>query len=227
MDSYRPYAPPGSFIELLRKFRARNLPHTVNSSSLQATGISQATASRLVGALRFFSLVDEAGIPTDAFRELSRCTDDEYRVRLAKQIRKAYRDLFDEENPVTTSQAAIFEALKAFEPASQHHRMAVFFLGLCQEAAIPMVAAPRTRRVSSQARVEGTSSQRSSTVQSKVHLGVGQFKALAASLISGMIEVLPAPGSPMGDEQKAKWLEAMRLNLDLVYPGIESKSAYH
>lgn len=229
---YRPYAPPATFLEALKRFRSRNLPEVIDPGYLQAAGASQATASRILGALRFLRLIQEDGTPEPKLRGLVRSPNEEYRETLAGIVRGAYQEIFVAVNPEHDPQAAIMNSFRRAEPASQHYRMTVFFLGLCREAGIPVLDEPRRRNAQPMGtRREGIRNpraqqtpgreevpSRTSTLPVSPPLADSMPVALAHSLIRGMVEVLPVPGSPLSKRVKDAWLEAMRLNLDQVYP---------
>lgn len=223
--AYRPYGPPTKFIEVLRRFRTRNLPDIVDASQLRASGASQTTASRLLGALRFMALIDQAGTPLPDLLVLARSGEREYRAKLAEILRAAYRDIFQNADPTVGTQREIIDAFMPYEPASQRYRMAVFFLGLCIEAGIPVMEEPRRRKAlgTKTARQAPASSPRAEPVTQTQDGFVEHdlLVALTSPLIRGMFEILPEPGMPWSTARKASWLDAMKLNLDQVYPDFE------
>jgi hypothetical protein len=219
---YRPYAPPANFVDILRRFKSRQLPETIDGKYLKVWGASQATVSRLLGALRFLGLIELDGTPTDQVRSLGHVDDDEYRNRLSQIVRRSYRDIFASVDPEQDTQATIQNAFEGFEPLSQHYRMAIFFLGLCREAGIPLMEEPRQRRTGiartarnsreAETYAFGTRGRRGPSDQSDLPI------ALSNPLIKGLLDLLPEPGAAWDAQKKLTWLETMRLNLDQVYP---------
>ena len=218
----RPYAPAATFLETINRFRNRQLPDSVDNDRLSATGLTRATASRVLFGLLFLGLITETGTPTQDLQALVRSGDQDYRGKLAIIIREAYQDLFHSTDPASVPQRSIINAFQPFEPASQHYRMAIFFLGMCREAGIPVMDEPRRRhsRVGQQPRRgRGKETRRNTAgISEGGPSGGGAPGALMNSLIRGMFELLPEPGTPWAQARKSSWLEAMRLNLDQIYP---------
>lgn len=144
-ESFRPYAAPANVLGFLARVRRRNLPETITNDFLRVAGIPEVVFGRVMQALRFLKLVHEDGRPTDTLVALSGATDAQYREVLEKVIREAYRTEFQVIDPSKDMQARIIDAFRQFQPRSQTERMVMLFLGLCREAGIPVLEAPRER----------------------------------------------------------------------------------
>ncbi len=217
----RPYSPAANVISVLQRLRTRNLPEEINSIYLQAVGFSTPLASRILQTFRFLNLIKETGEPEDVLRSLARSTDEEYRQILEGVVREAYKDVFEAADPSQDPQHAVINAFRRFEPASQHYRMAVLFLGLCREAGIPILEEPRHREVQrSTRRLQGTGGPpRGSltSVKRKRHDEIGAAPALASPVLLGYFQRLPKPGSVFPSDEQQMWLDGIRFAFRLEY----------
>lgn len=143
----RPYASPANVIVVLERARTRNLPEVINNDFLRISGIPEAVFGRVSNALRFLNLIHEDGRPTPRFSELAAAPEAEYREKLARIVREAYRTELAAIDPTQDTQARIADAFRRYEPRSQTKRMVTLFLGLCREARIPVLDAPRERHI--------------------------------------------------------------------------------
>jgi hypothetical protein len=144
-DQRRPYAPTSNVMAVIDRARRVNLPDRINNDYFEVIGVNEVARGRLLEALRFLRLVDEAGHPTDALRAISRAPDDELRDLLAAAVRDAYADDFARVDPAQDAQPRIIAAFRRYQPRSQTDRMVMLFLGLCRAAGMPVLDAPRER----------------------------------------------------------------------------------
>ena len=140
-----PYAPPSNVISLIHRFRERSLPPKVDAPLLVDVGISEGNAHRVLHALRFLSLTDEEGRPSPNFEALQIASDDEYHELLAGFLRAAYADVLAIVDPSRDQLDTIINHFRRYLPTSQRNRQVTLFLGLCREAGIPVLDAPRER----------------------------------------------------------------------------------
>jgi len=150
----RPYAPPSHVIAVLKRARSRNLPDRISGDFLTLAGIPSPIAPRTVFALKFLGLTDDNGIPSDSLRAMAAAGESEYRELLAKAVRTAYATDFGRIDPGADNQRAIKDAFARYQPRSQTDRMVMTFLGLCREAEIPVLEAPRKRELMPQGKRE-------------------------------------------------------------------------
>jgi hypothetical protein len=143
----RPYAATANVTAVLNRIRTRNLPVAVNNDFLRIAGIGSAVFGRVTEALQFLRLIEEDGTPTELLRAMAAAPDADYRRLLADSLHGAYADDFRDVNPEHDTQQQIVEAFRRYEPRSQTLRMVMLFLGLCREAAIPVLDAPRDRQM--------------------------------------------------------------------------------
>ncbi len=68
---------------LIPRYREGALPDPITPSALKPFGISPNNAHRLLGALGFLGLIDDAGRPTGYFERLRRASAEEYPAALA------------------------------------------------------------------------------------------------------------------------------------------------
>jgi hypothetical protein len=141
-----PYAPPSNVISLVHRFRERSLPGKVDVPLLVDVGISEGNAHRVLHALRFLGLLDDDGHPTNNFEALQIASDEEYRELLAGFVRAAYAEVLAIVDPSRDQLDTITNHFRRYLPTSQRGRQVTLFLGLCREAGIPLLDAPRERR---------------------------------------------------------------------------------
>jgi hypothetical protein len=152
----RPYAATANVISVIERARTRNLPETVNNDFLRLAGISDNVFGRVQQALKFLGLVHDDGRPTATLEAIAGASDTESKQMLAGCIRQAYAEDFERVDPAQDSQGKIVDAFKRYEPRSQTARMVMLFLGLCRESSIPILDAPRERKMQTPPRRSGT-----------------------------------------------------------------------
>jgi hypothetical protein len=146
-EQSRPYAAPANIIAVIDRARTRNLPETINNDFLRIAGVPEAVWYRVMQAVRFLGLIHEDGRPSDTFEALAGATESQYKELLEKVIREAYKAEFNVIDPAQDPQARIVDAFRPYKPRSQTLRMVMLFQGLCREAGIPVLDAPRERRM--------------------------------------------------------------------------------
>jgi hypothetical protein len=146
-DTRRPYASPSNIIEVIKRCRSRNLPEVIDSEFFRIVGLTDVVFGRVREALGFLGLIEEDGRPTALLDSIARASDDEYRGLMEATIRDAYREDFQRVDPGEDTQARIVSAFQRYQPRSQVPRMVMLFLGLCREAGIPVLEAPRQRKM--------------------------------------------------------------------------------
>ncbi|MBA3842032.1 MAG: DUF5343 domain-containing protein [Actinobacteria bacterium] len=144
-DGPAPYAPIAHVLRAIDHYREK-APAAMTKELLMKLGYPDSYATRTLRALRLFELVDDAGVPMDAFKELRRASDTEFPARLEQVIRTAYSEVFEVVDPATAAEAAVDNAFRFYNPGAQRERMVVLFMGLCEAAGmLPPEKAPRRR----------------------------------------------------------------------------------
>lgn len=212
-ETNRPYAPPSNVVAVLRRLRSRNLPERIDLDYLRDSGIGEGTVHRVLFAIRFLGLIGAAGEPTPALRAIHTSTDEEYREMLAGRMREAYADVFNSVDPSEDSQERIVNVFRRYTPASQRSRMVIFFLGMCKEAGIPTLDAPRQRSMADLRLqpVTGRAKVRNITF-------AGTRRPPSSGALQGLIADLPQPGQPMSKTRREQWITMARAVLDYLYP---------
>jgi hypothetical protein len=164
LNQHRPYAAPANVIGVLHRVRSRNLPDTIGDDLLRLVGVPEGALYRVRGALQFLGLTDEDGRVTETLRALAGAPEDRYRELFAAVVREAYSQDFERVDPSQDTQAQIVTAFQPYQPRSQVSRMVMLFLGLCREAGIEVLDAPRERGMQSAV-------ARPATVRARVHVG--------------------------------------------------------
>lgn len=236
-DRVRPYAATGNVTDLLKRYRSLNLPQAIDKTDLRTAGIPEPNISRTYAALRFLGLLSDANEPTDAWRALANSPPDDYQAQLAALLRSAYADVFSRVDPAEDSQQQVRQAFQPYEPKSQLDRMVSFFLGMCAEAGIATLDAPKRRPTKAQAL---RSRSRAPAVMPKVTTN-GRAKDEDAhtteqprghtatedrrvpppllerpdyAVVHAVVKRLPA-GAAWSTAERDKWLAAIRAAVDL------------
>ncbi len=161
----RPYAAAANVVGVLRRVRQRNLPDMIDGDFLRVAGVPEIVFGRVLDALRFLQLVQADNSRTDLLRSISAAPEAEYRELLESAVREAYREDFARVDPGQDTQAQIIDAFAPYQPRSQTARMVMLWLGLCREAGIPVLEAPRERQMQSPLARRSQRSPRTSTGQ--------------------------------------------------------------
>jgi hypothetical protein len=217
-DTNRPYAPPSNLVVLLGRLRSRNLPDRIDGEYLRDIGISDGTISRALFAIRFLGLTAEGGEPTPALRTINSATDEEYRATLAGLVREAYGDVFNSIDPGEDSQDRILNFFRRYTPASQRSRMVIFFLGMCREAGIPTVDAPRQRGMAEPRAPRGANhptAKSARSVETTRHLQPRRSSINPA--LEGLIAALPPEGTALSEHRRKQWLQMADATLTFIY----------
>jgi hypothetical protein len=146
-EQFRPYAAPANVIGVFNRARTLNLPEIINNNFLRISGVPEGAWYKVMQALQFLGLIHEDGRPTETFDGLAGATDSRYKELLENVVREAYRAEFTVVDPGQDPQPRIVDAFRPYKPRSQTNRMVILFQGLCREAGIPVLDAPRERRM--------------------------------------------------------------------------------
>ena len=135
-----PYTSYQSLKTLAAGFKEHGLPGRVDRSVL--SNFSGAVATQIITALRFLSLIDAQGHPTEAMGDLvASFGSDEWPHQVTRVLRHAYHPLF-QLNLETASPAQFTDAFRrAYSAEGDTLRKCVtFFLNAAQDAQIPVSA---------------------------------------------------------------------------------------
>jgi pantothenate synthetase len=138
-------------------------------------------------ALKFLELVDAEDRPTDALRALASCPEEEYKQLLEQTIRTAYASDFENIDPTVDPQQKIVDTFKRYTPKSQHSRQVMLLLGLCREAGMAVVDAPRERKMQQRGKTNRTTAQPRQASGSTASRTMGQPAPGVPPQISGLL----------------------------------------
>jgi hypothetical protein len=218
----RPYAAPSNVIDILKRLRSRNLPDRIDADYLRAAGVPDGSIYRVVFALKFLGLVED-DMPTSDLRSIATSTDEEYRGILERLVRTAYRDVFEVVDPAEDGADKIANLFRRYVPASQRDRMVVFFLGMCREAGIPTLDAPR-QRTSGVAPGERSVASRTRSKSHPLASAPTSSKQPANQMVGlhpaleMLVRSLPQIGTPMSSVKRKQWIEMATAALAFIYP---------
>jgi hypothetical protein len=133
-----PYGPTSGTVQALQLLR-KITPSKIDGDFLRANKIAPGNEYKVVGALRYLGLIDEAGRPTEKSR-LLKTMGSTFTSALQEIIRNAYQGLFHFLNVEKATQTDIYnyfvtEAGLGAEMATKASR---FFISLCRMAEIKL-----------------------------------------------------------------------------------------
>lgn len=169
-SSPAPYAPPGTILEVITRFRERGMQTPFTADVLSRAGVGESLIRRTLQSLRVLDLIDADGNPTDTLNGLARASQAELPERYREWITAAYAEVFQFTDPAQDDPSRVRDAFRSYEPRGQQDRMVTLFMRLCQEAGIrnlgsnekttrPQPAWSRSRRESPPQRRQGSSKQ--------------------------------------------------------------------
>jgi hypothetical protein len=90
------YVPaPGTIVPVITQFR-KSFPTTVTADTLKKLGFAPKNESYVLNVLRYLGFLDEKGTRTDIAAQIFSLHDDtEFSKAFSKQVKDAYKDLFD------------------------------------------------------------------------------------------------------------------------------------
>lgn len=124
-----PYASTGSIISVINKHRQVGL-RSVDLSTLQRIGVTEALAPRTLQTLVLLDFYDEKGQVTPAFDALRKVGEQDFKPKLAELLQEAYAEILTVLDPATATQLDVENAFRGFEPTGQLGRMVQLFIGL-------------------------------------------------------------------------------------------------
>ena len=236
-DNFAPYAATSNVMAVITRKRDRGLQASIGVQVLETIGIPLGNASRTLQALRFLSLMDDYGHPTEHFEHLCRAgaAGGQYQEALREAIRQAYEKVFTIVDPALDDDVAIQDAFRQFEPSAQRNRMVTFFLGMCEESGITE-GRVRTRKGSVKRRQGAGSRQRATQeaaqpqeaslgneedTQEKVTHSA-QIAGDQYPLIQAVIQQLPS-NHQWTKTRRDMWLRALEAAVDLVIDVADSE----
>lgn len=144
-----PYGPTRGMIEGLQLIQ-RLSPTKIDENFLRANRVAPGNEYKVVGALKFLGLIDEAGRPTQK-SQLLKTRGATYTLALQEVLRTAYRDLFAYLSPEQATREQLYNYFVTRTGIGREMAIKAtrFFVALCRLAEIPLPA------VSSRAKRQG------------------------------------------------------------------------
>jgi hypothetical protein len=130
-----PYAPSGSVIAFIERYRDRRLPAPIDADTLVRAGVTtKSLAPRTIHTLKLFDLIDDKDQPTADLVALERVPNDQFKERFADILRMAYADVLKIADPAIDDYERIRDQFQLYSPPSLRDRMTTLFLGLAEYA---------------------------------------------------------------------------------------------
>ncbi len=223
-DKPAPYAPASAVLDLIQRRRDRGLPTPITSEVLGRAGISQSLIPRTLYALQELDLIDEGGMPTEAFEGLRLATEAEYQQRLEAWLKNAYADVFAFVDLTTDDETAVRDAFRSYEPIGQQPRMVTLFQGLARAAGLlpERASAPRP---TSRPRSPSTSTRQQARPRAAKPAQATSSQQLPPA-ITGLLASLPATGEGWTSESREKFMTTFGAVLDFCFPIVERAESH-
>lgn len=130
-----PYAPLSALRDFFDRMRTSAVPNHIDYKHLRKLNIAPGNEWSLISALKFLEIIDDGGVPTDAYREL--LSTDTFSSTLGRLVRTAYRDLLNS-GGLSMSRDDLVNYFRVASSPSQARNAARFF----QEVALLAGLAP-------------------------------------------------------------------------------------
>jgi len=216
-----PYAPFGTFSDLLDRITARP-PSRIVDSVMPVT--SRVIRLQLHAALRYLGLVSSDRAPTDRLKKLLGSQDAERKAVLRETIKQAYSFLFAG-FPLgnCTSDELEQEFMKQGASGDTLRKCVAFFVGACREADIEVSAYIKPFRGSrsvTRRRPDGLTT--SAKAEEDLKLTVGDLQAFtaggdrASSVAQLVLQKLPNLDPKWPDKLKSRWFDDLQRLLKIL-----------
>ncbi len=138
-EKIAPYCPAATLLMIVRYYRKQDVPPAISKEKLLQLGVTDALVNRTWQALVFFGFIDKDGKTGDTLTSIRYATDENYPTVLGAILQSAYADIFSViGDPATATEGRLNAAFTPYSPGGQRDRMKLLFVGLCQEAGIPL-----------------------------------------------------------------------------------------
>ncbi len=129
-----PYAPSKAIVDVIQRYRDRDIPQPLTVESLHRISVSESLAPRVLQALKLLELVNDEGRVTPRFKELKKVATSDFKPAVVDILRSAYAEVFAIVDPANAAYEQVRDAFRTFKPAGQRDRMVSLFLGLLEFA---------------------------------------------------------------------------------------------
>lgn len=224
-ERFAPYCPPATLQLVLKTYRKRDVPDALDKPLLIQIGVPDGLLNRTWQALVFLGLIDADGTTTKEFKALRYATDDDYPNAFRAILEKAYAQIFSVLDPATATEVQLNNAFHPYSPLGQRSRMVTLFLGLCQEAAIPVSVTPRSRTTQAEAGKAKPAARRGGTPAAPLaRMRVGRpptFPTGEDAALVAWFNTRPEPGVVWPAQVREKWNKTLMAIIDGMYAELE------
>lgn len=232
-----PYAPPGTIIEVLRRYRDRGLPSPVTTEVLERAGVPETLSGRTLSSLKLLGFLDSEGVPAPEFDAANRAPEESYKERLQQLILNKYTEVVTFADPATDPYEKVRDAFRGYNPLGQQDRMVTLFLGLMDYTGVDISAAvssrkpqesrgtprgnggSRTPQLAKKGAAQATTSR---TPRSKAPETSPGVAALPPALI-GLLQQIPTDGKGWTEERRKAFMVAFEAVLDYTVPAVQEE----
>jgi hypothetical protein len=217
-----PYTTASAAIAAVDAYRERGLSTPITPDVLTRAQVPESIASRTLNSLKMLDLVDEAGEPTQQFKDLRLARgEDEYHERLQEWLRAVYAEVLQYTDPSTDSPDRVAEAFRTYEPAGQRRSMASLLIGLWRYSGLPVpseqVSRPRPTAPRAPRRQAAPRSTPAVPIQPSPTIESTDEPGLPPGLV-GLLRQIPRNGNSWTPKRRDDFLAAFTAVLDFSVP---------
>ena len=218
-----PYAPGRTVLDLVSRYREKNLPKPITGEVLGRAGVTDSLISRTLQALGALDLIDDKGMPTPTLEKLRLAPEAEFKQRMTEWLNNAYADVLAFVDPATATEVEIRDAFRPYVPTGQQDRMVILFVALYVAAGVrpekerdgKQPSARPARTVTPRPRVTATARTSNST-KGKGAASHPEYAGLHP-MLAALLGDLPAPGGTWTKTKRDKVVGMFPTVLDFAF----------
>lgn len=213
LPPYLAYKTFRNFIEQLRV----TMPARIDRSVMPS--LSGANQSWLIGALKYFKLIDEDGVPDEALKKLAKAEDQERKRLLREMLQRFYPFIF---NSIKLDGATPRQLEEQFSKTAATgdtvKKCIAFFLAAAKETDLELSPYLRKMRYSKSSGQRSRRSQLTSSIagENRSPEVEDNLEERGPVWVNALMAKFPTFDPAWPDEVKAKWFDAFKQVMDMM-----------
>jgi hypothetical protein len=131
-----PYGPPSAILEVLKRYRDRDLRTPVTREVLGRIGVADSLLTRTLVSLQQLDLVDHRGMPTPTMNALRAAPKVKFPAAMVTWLNAIYAEVLRFVDPAIALDYEVRAAFRGYIPVKQQPRIVALFLGLYAAAGV-------------------------------------------------------------------------------------------